>query len=369
MNILIFIMLIFFGLGLIDCITGRHMGLADGFERGIAQTGSLCMSIVGIYCIGITVVRQNIESVAALFEKLPFDGSIITSMILAPDLGGYPLALEIAASPELIVFSGFLLSGGLGCLISFQLPIALVMIKKEHTNEMMQGFVPGIIAIPAGLLAGCLMLSMDIRLLLINMVPVLVVCLILAFGAVKFPKGIQKVLSAFGTGIRYLSMILSAVVLIGLFYEPWQLAPSDLVKEALVISVKIAVVVCGGLALSDFILNHCRGLIHTAALKLGINQFAMVGLVLSLTSGIAMLPLFEKMDHRGRLMNAAFSVMGAYVFGGQMAFVAGLTTTKNLLIYMAGKLISGILALVVVWLMDKTRKSAKGPVEECVHTK
>ena len=68
-------------------------------------------------------------------------------------------------------------------------------------------------------------------------------------------------------------------------------------------------------------------------------------------------------------MNAAFSVMGAYVFGGQMAFVAGLTTTKNLLIYMAGKLISGILALVIVWLMDNSRKSAKGPVEECVHTK
>ena len=31
-----------------------------------------------------------------------------------------------------------------------------------------------------------------------------------------------------------------------------------------------------------------------------------------------MLPLFSKMDKRGKVLNAAFSVAGAYVVGGQM---------------------------------------------------
>ena len=148
-------------------------------------------------------------------------------------------------------------------------------------------------------------------------------------------------------------MVLSAIVIFDLFYEPWQFVSDTLVKEALVIAFKITAVVCGGLALSDLILKHCSRWIEACATKLHINAYAMVGLILSLISAIAMLPLFEKMDRKGKMVNAAFSVMGAYVFGGQMAFVASLTSAGNLLIYMIGKLIAGAAALVIVQWIER----------------
>ena len=70
-----------------------------------------------------------------------------------------------------------------------------------------------------------------------------------------------------------------------------------------------------------------------------------------------MLPLFTKMDRRGRILNAAFSVAGAYVAGGQMAFVASLIPPEALTAYMANKMISGVLAVALAVLCDKKQSS------------
>ena len=55
---------------------------------------------------------------------------------------------------------------------------------------------------------------------------------------------------------------------------------------------------------------------------LGVNSYSVVGLIISLATCISMIPMMEKMDDRGKVMNAAFAVSGSFVLGGQLAFIA-----------------------------------------------
>ena len=51
------------------------------------------------------------------------------------------------------------------------------------------------------------------------------------------------------------------------------------------------------------------------------------------------------MDRKGKVLNAAFSVCGAYVVGGQLAFVSSLTDSHQTAAYIICKLTAGILAI------------------------
>ena len=69
-----------------------------------------------------------------------------------------------------------------------------------------------------------------------------------------------------------------------------------------------------------------------------------------------MLPLFSQMDRRGKIINAAFSVAGAYVVGGQLAFVSSMIPPEWVTPYMANKLIAGVLGVALAILFDKKEK-------------
>ncbi len=353
MNPLIYIMLLFFIIGILDKIFGGRLGLAQGLDRGLSQMGVLCMSMLGFYCIGVTLIRENIGAISAFGESLPFDLSIISGMLLAPDMGGFPLSVEMAADSKLGLFSGMLLSSGIGCLLSFQLPIALTMIEKEDIPAMMEGMIPGILAVPVGLFVGGFCLGLSVSTLFMQMLPVLIICAIMAVGFWKAHKLMAKILTVFGICIRVLGMVLFALLMVGLFYEPFQMAEEALVYEGLTVVAKITIIVCGALSLSELLMKFCKPLFKKIACKLKTNETSMMGLLISITSGVAMLPMYRSMDEKGKLLNSAFSIMGAYVLGGQMAYIAGVTSGYSVWIYILGKLLSGIVGILLVEVTNR----------------
>ena len=58
MNIFIAVMLILALLGLLDKMTGGRRGLGADFDHGLATMGGMALSLVGVYCIGITAVQR-----------------------------------------------------------------------------------------------------------------------------------------------------------------------------------------------------------------------------------------------------------------------------------------------------------------------
>ena len=120
-----------------------------------------------------------------------------------------------------------------------------------------------------------------------------------------------------------------------------------LIEEMLFMVLRMVIAACGGLVLSQVALKRLQKPIQRIGAVLGINEEAVVGLFLSFIQSLAMLPLFSKMDKRGKVLNAAFSVAGAYVVGGQMTLVASLIPGNWVIAYMISKVLSGGLAVVL----------------------
>lgn len=54
-----------------------------------------------------------------------------------------------------------------------------------------------------------------------------------------------------------------------------------------------------------------------------------------------MLAIYDKMDDKGKVINAAFAVSGAFVFGGQLGFVSGISH-KAVTPFILAKLVAGL---------------------------
>lgn len=355
MNVCIAVLLCFALLGALDEGSGGRLGVAEAFRQGLSSMGSLCFSMAGIYCIAVTALPGVAEKAGE--APLPFDSSLLPGMLLAPDMGGWASAAALASTPELAVYAGLLVASTLGCLVSFVLPVSLGTLQYQQAMEFMQGIVWGIIALPAGLVLGALILKIAPGILLKNLWPVMALCAILSLALRFAPLGCARVLGWFGAGVRWLGVLLFCWMTWGLFVPERSVMPPDVVEEVLVIILKITIIVCGSLVAGRLVLAKCSRWLEWAASKLGVNEYAVLGLLTSLVSSVSMLPLYPRMDARGRMINAAFTVSGAFVLGGQMAFAAGVADGRAVAAYFATKLAGGLLALILVFCFAKNTEA------------
>ena len=333
MNIFIAIMLVFAAAGLVDEMLGGKLGLMPNFEKGLATMGGLAMSTVGFFAIGVTYVQTHAEAIAEAAKHMPFDPALIPSCLLAPDMGALGMAQKLAATPALAAFTGAMVAGSLGMTVGYQLPVFLAAVRKDEIGELMRGFIFGLIAIPSGLAVGGLMLGLPVRQLFFNMIPVLVLCMVLIAAFVLVPALTMKIM-----------------IFLGNFMPKYAVVEDALIEEMLFMVLRMVIAACGGLVLSQVALKRLQKPIQRIGAVLGINEEAVVGLFLSFIQSLAMLPLFSKMDKRGKVLNAAFSVAGAYVVGGQMTFVASLIPGNWVTAYMISKVLSGGLAVALAFI-------------------
>ena len=133
--------------------------------------------------------------------------------------------------------------------------------------------------------------------------------------------------------------------------------PPDVVEEVLVIILKITIIVCGSLVAGRLVLAKCSRWLEWAASRLGVNEYAVLGLLTSLVSRVSMLPLDPRRVASGRRITAACPVSGAFVLGGQMAFAAGVADGRAVAAYFATKLAGGLLALILVFCFAKNMEA------------
>jgi ethanolamine transporter len=359
LNIFIAIMLVFAALGLLDEILGGKLGLTADFEKGLATMGSLTMSTAGLYVIGVAFIQSQSAAIAAAAENMPFDPSVLVSCLLAPDMGSLPIALQIASDKQIAVFSGSMIAGGLGATVGFQLPVFLASVKKEEIPDLMLGFIFGILPLPIGLLTGGLMIGMPLSTILVNMLPVIAICAVLIIAFFAAPRATQRVMIVLGTIIRIFSYIFFGITMASVFLPEVIPLDQELVRDILVMVLRMMCIAAGGLVLSHIALSRGKRFVSRAADLLGVNNESVVGLFLSLTQSLAMLPLYSRMDRRGQMINAAFSVAAAYVIGGQFAFVSSLIPGEWIPAYMANKLIDGVLGILITLLVLRGRKTGK----------
>ena len=353
-EILIAIMAVFAVLGALDRIFGNKFGLGQEFENGILAMGSLAMAMIGIICLAPVLANLLKPVVVPVYNFLGADGAMFAGTILACDMGGGVLAKELTGDAQAAALGGVITGSMLGATVVFTIPVAMGILRDEDKPFLAKGILCGVVTIPIGVLVGGLVAGFDLLMVLRNLIPIVLIAIVIALGLWKFEKWMIKGFGLFGKGIVALitAGLVCAIVetLTGFVIIPG-LAP---ISEGFETVGEIAIILAGAFPLVYAITK----LLKKPLLKLGkvlcVNDTAAAGLIASLANSIATFEMMKNMDRRGKVVNVAFAVSAAFVFGDHMGFTAGFAP-EMLPAVIIGKLAGGISAVCVALLLTRKR--------------
>ena len=343
-------MAVFALLGAVDRIFGNHWGLGKEFEEGILAMGSLALAMVGIVSLAPVLATLLKPAVVPFFRFLGADPAMFAGTILACDMGGGALALEMTDNYDAAMLGGVLNASMLGATLVFTVPVAMGILRPEDRPAMAKGILCGIVTIPVGILAGGLTAGFPISMILRNLVPIVLIAALIALGLWKAEEAMVRGFAAFGKGvITVVTVGLAAAIVEGLtgFAIIPGMAP---ISEGFEVVGTISILLAGAFPLVFVLTKLLRRPLMAAGKQLGINDAAAAGLIASLANSIATFGMVKDMNPRGKVVNIAFAVSAAFVFGDHLGFTAGFAP-EMIGPMIVGKLAGGISAVAVaLWL-------------------
>ncbi|MBR0446638.1 MAG: ethanolamine utilization protein EutH [Oscillospiraceae bacterium] len=353
-EILIAVMAVFAVLGALDRIFGNRFGLGEKFEEGILSMGSLALAMVGIISLAPVLANLLMPVAGPIYGFLGADPAMFAGTILACDMGGGSLAQAMTENPQAAGLGGVILGSMLGATIVFTIPVALGILAPEDTPFLAKGILAGIVTIPVGVLVGGLVAGYPVMMVLRNLIPIVLIGAVIALGLWKAEKFMIKAFSWFGKGIIGLITVgLTAALveeLTGFTLIPG-MAP---IEEGFLTAGTIAIVLAGAFPLVFVITKLLKKPLMAFGKLLGVNETAAAGLVATLANSIATFGMTKDMDKRGKVVNIAFAVSAAFVFGDHLGFTAGFAP-ELLPAMIAGKLAGGISAIAVALLLTRKK--------------
>ena len=356
-EILIAVMAVFALLGALDRILGNRFGLGKEFENGIQAMGPLALAMLGIISIAPVLASVLKPMVVPVFSFLGADPAMFAGSLLACDMGGGPLAMELTENIDAALLGGIITGSMLGATIVFTIPAAMGILNTEDHPPMAKGILCGIVTIPVGVLAGGLVAGFPALMVLRNLIPIVLLAALIALGLWKAEKAMVKGFVVFGKAVTALITVgLAAAILEAL--TGWVIIPGmEPISTGFETVGAIAIVLAGAFPLVYAVTKIFRKPLLKLGKLLGINDAAAAGLVATLANSIATLGLVKDMDNRGKVVNIAFAVSAAFVFGDHLGFTAGFAP-EMLPGMIAGKLVGGAAAVVLALLLTKKNKQS-----------
>lgn len=354
-EILMWVFAIFAVLGAADRIFGNRFGLGQRFEEGILAMGSLALAMIGIITLAPVLAAVLKPVVVPVYAFLGADPAMFAGTILACDMGGGALAMELTEDPRAALLGGVLTGSMLGATIVFTIPVALGILDAEDRPALAKGILCGIVTIPVGILAGGLVAGYPVGMVLRNLVPVVLMAALIALGLWKAEKWMVKGFTWFGKGVvAVVTLGLAAAIaeaLTGAAVIPG-MAP---IEEGFMTVGAIAIILAGAFPLVYVLTRLLQKPLAALGRLLGVNDTAAAGLVASLANSIATFGMVKDMDRRGKVVNIAFAVSAAFVFGDHLGFTAGFAP-ELLPGVIVGKLAGGISAVAVAMWITRERR-------------
>ena len=365
-SVIMMIMMIFMLVGAIDKIMGNKKGYGEKFEEGFNAIGPLAISMAGVVAAApvlATILGPVIKPIYNLFGA---DSSMFATTLLACDMGGYPLAMELAGDNVAIgKFAGLILGTMMGPTIVFTIPVALGIISKDDRSYLGAGVLAGLITVPIGCIVGGLAMNMTqykmgIGTILVNLIPVIIIAGLIVVGLWVIPDKMIRGFDKFGSGVTIVITIFTAIAvfeyetgikfpLLNIMVEPDADGVIPL-ESGLLVCGQIAVVLIGAFPMVEWITRTFGGVLKKLGGALGINEQASAGMVANLANNIAVFNIMGDMNPKAKLLNVAFAVSAAFVFGDHLGFTAGVNS-EMIFPMIVGKLTAGITALIVANLL------------------
>lgn len=358
-EIIIYIMVVFAALGALDRIIGNKFGIGEKFEEGIMAIGALAISMVGIIALAPVIANVLKPVIVPLYGFLGADPAMFAGTLLANDMGGAPLAQALAIDAQAGLFGGLIVGAMLGPTIVFTIPVGLGIIQESDRKYLATGVLAGVITIPIGSFVGGLVAGFPLMMVVLNLIPILLFAVLIAVGLWLFQDAMIK-------GFTYFGKFVVAIITLGLGLGIIEsltgiviIKGMNPISEGFEVVADIAIVLAGAFPLVYVITKVFRKPLLALGKLLGMNDVAAAGLVASLANSIPMFGMMKDMDNRGKILNIAFAVSAAFVFGDHLGFTAGFEPDM-IFPMIVGKLVGGITAIfVAMFIANKTLKEAK----------
>ena len=352
-QIITYIMAVFAAAGAVDRILGDRFGLGSKFDQAFHTMGPLALSMAGMLVIAPVIADILGPVMTPAFRLIGADPAVFAGMFMGTDMGAAPLAEALALDSRSAAFSGFVISSMMGATIVFHIPVAMEL-AKESKPYIARGMIAGLITIPLGCFLGGMAAGFPVNLVLHDLLPVVIVSLILIIGMLRFRDAMVRGFIWLG---RFIQAVATAGLLLGILQSLTGLAPVKgiaPVSEAFGVVATVAIFLAGAFPFMHVLTNLLQKPLRAAGKQIGINEISAIGPLLTLVNSIPMLETMKDMDERGKVLNAAFCVTGAFVFGDFFGYV-GAVNASMLLPMIIAKLSSGIAAMVASLWMSKSR--------------
>ncbi len=367
-KVVVLIMMIFMLVGAIDRIRGNKLGYGEQFEEGFNAMGSLAIAMAGVVAVApiLSLVLQPI--IGPLYNLLGADPAMFATTLLACDMGGYPLAMQLAANETIGNYAGLILGTMMGPTIVFTIPVALGIIDAKDRPFLGAGTLVGLITIPIGCIAGGLVMNttqykIGIVEILMNLIPVVIIAGLIAVGLWFKPASMMKGFDKFGTGV---TIFITAVTAIAVFeYNTGIMLPLfdimvdgekeinggvNPLESGLLVCGQIAIMLIGAYPMVKFITDKFGSALEKVGKALGMNKAGSAGLVANLANNIAMFNIMKDMNPKAKILNCAFAVSAAFTFGDHLGFTAA-NNADMIFPVIVGKLVAGITAVILANVM------------------
>lgn len=355
--------------------------LGQAFNDGLHAMANLFIPICGLMA-SVPFLKVFITSVVGpVFNVIGADPVLAAAFLMAPDCGSFALATEIGQTADLfplIIATGFMCAST----ISFNIPIGLSMMEKQDHKYLALGTMSGFLSVPFGVFITCAIVALThpaIRtvfttvgepdhvvmltfgMILRNLIPLVVICLLLALGLKLFPKGMVKGFMVFGkvmTGA--LTLVVVACILqhyTGIFstvFGAWGFDPILADEEnsfrAVELLGTIAMMLTGAFPMVTLIRKYLSKPLEKLGRLAGLDAAGSVGLVACLPNGLALFPYIKDMRPQDKVVVLAFLVCGGYCLGDFIAF--NVNFQPNLLIpVFIGQISGGIIGILFAKLL------------------
>ncbi len=362
-KILFMIFALFAVAGGVDYILSNRFGLGKAFERGITTMGPLALTMIGMMVLAPVLADLLSPVILPLFNLIGVDPTMLAGSLLACDMGGAPLADRLANDPEGALLGGMVCSSLLGVTVTFTIPVSMGILLPEDRSYAAKGILCGIITVPLGILVGGLVAGIAPLKVLLNLLPTLLPALLIALGLWKFEKVIIKLFSWFGrimTAVSVLGLLLALFRKLTGWVLISTLAP---VEDAILVIGEIALLLAGAFPMMHLIAKLLNRPLLALGRRMGVNAVSVTGLLSTTVNSIATFDTVKDMDPRGKVLNMAFAVSAAFVFGDHLAFAGG-WNPEAIPAMMVAKLTAGATALALALAVTRGMKSSASTAEE-----
>ena len=364
--------------GAIASIFDSRQGLGKEFLDGLHAIGYIFVPVAGVMA-AIPILSQLVRVVAGpMYAVVGADPAMAATTFIAVDMGGYQLARSLTDVHEtwiMATITGYMA----GATIVFSIPVGLAMLDKQDHPYMALGVLSGLLSIPIGVFISCTLLwlvptsmrptvaiagpasyqlALDLPMILINLAPLAIIMTLLAAGLYFVPDRMIQGFLVFGrvmdAGIKlvvvsciveYFTTIFYGQGVFAWLFGGWNLAPiiadeHDQLR-ALEVAGYIGTMLAGAFPMVYLIKKYLARPMDQMGRRIGLESAGAAGLLASVANILAMFRLVRDMRPKDKVINIAFAVCAAFLFGDHLAFSANFQPTLIVPV-MLGKLGGGV---------------------------